>query len=53
MDQRKETKRTERLPLGVSPKSAGEILAGKLPPQAIDLEMAVLGAEDSFDRGVG
>lgn len=44
MDQRKETKRTERLPIGVSPRSAGEILAGKLPPQAIDLEMAVLGA---------
>lgn len=29
---------------GISPKAVGEQLGGKLPPQAIDLEMAVLGA---------
>ena len=42
MDQRRE--RTERMPLGVKTKQAAETPVGKLPPQALDLEQAVLGA---------
>ncbi|MDG1261916.1 MAG: replicative DNA helicase [Flavobacteriales bacterium] len=45
MDQRKErTDRGGRTPLGVNPRSAEDLVSGKIQPQAVDLEQAVLGA---------
>lgn len=37
-------RRTERTPLGVKPQNSSDLPVGKLPPQAPDLEQAVLGA---------
>ena len=37
-------RRTERTPLGVMPQNNNDLPVGKLPPQAPDLEQAVLGA---------